>query len=144
MTWLDDRIEQRTKASTEDRLIAQSLEPMYEALWEKVVFWIDEARKNGIELLTNGAAHERIVKLPVKPRATQSMTHPKQLTISLDRSKHAIVASGPRTKQVFTVTLRDGTNIARLTHDGIEVSPDKAAEMILDPLIFPEFYAGSD
>ena len=129
MTWIDDRIEQGRETSRRNGLIAAEAERTYDVLWQEIGRFVEEAQLKQIKVLTNGSVYERIVVIPASPR--------KELRVVLKKYKQLIAVNGDIESPFDLVFDIRPDNIVCLKKDGIEVNPEAAAQLILDPFLFP-------
>jgi len=139
MSWIDDRIKQREAAYRRFVLIDEGAPIIFSKLWDAITPWVEEARKKGVPVLTNGTPHERIVILSTPVPVGQSRSDPKHLTLSLAKDRSGIVVDGigwEAMKLIFDVN-NDGA--VCIKQNGEEASISDLAISLLDQFFFPEF-----
>jgi hypothetical protein len=136
MTWIEDRVQERTLLANRNRLISQFAERTFGALWEQVEQCIGEATLKGIDAYTNGSVFERSIFLNVKGRPG-SQIPPKELTVTLDRAERTITVKGLERPLQFTLEVGAG-DVVQMHFEGNPLSYERAAEMMLDPFLFPD------
>jgi hypothetical protein len=138
MTWIDDRLAQRKMLEECNELIASSAEEIYDGLWEEIARFVDEAKKKGLPVFTNGKPHERVVGLVMVPGPNESFAMSKELRIKLLKGERCIKAHGPKVDIRLSLDVcRD--NVVCLKYGENEIRTDAAAKLILDKFLFPEF-----
>lgn len=134
MNWIDERIAERDNNARRDQLIRGSAEKIFNNLWQEVEMWIAEANNKGFALMTNGDPYERIVLQPVIPKAGQSRSNPRKLTIKIV-DKKAIVATAEGMDIRLDLDLC-ANDVVCLKREGVQVSMDEAGRMLLEPFLF--------
>jgi hypothetical protein len=141
MTWINDRMNERAVEARRRNYIADAAENTFNGLWEEVIRCVQEAQSHGIQVGTNGYAYERIVYLSSPPTASQAITRRKELRVTLKKDKYLIAISGGIESPFDLVFDLRRDDVVCLKRDGIEVDLESAAQVILDPFLFPDLPA---
>jgi hypothetical protein len=134
MSWIDERLAEEKARADKNESIISSADTVFNDMWSYVLGDVEEAKKKGKPLFTNGTQLDRIVKLDV---ATFSPSHPKELHIALSKDKHSIVISGEVSMKFNLDICPDGA-VCPKDEQGKTVTYKEAAQRILDPFLFPE------
>ncbi len=87
-------------------------------------------------MVTNGSHDKRMVGIPDPMQVMAGQVHGFHNKVFIETNKNArsiSVTNGPTFDLVVGVD-----NVVRLSHQGKELSPTEAAQLILDPILFPE------
>jgi hypothetical protein len=115
MTWINERLIQRQALRERSALVREHAIPIYEALWQKIVERVDEARRESFPLVTMGSLQDRRVVLA--PAGCARGSHGLKLEFVLDVCPDGVVC---------------------LKFHGERIGEDEAAIEILDAFLFPE------
>ena len=108
--------------------IVKNAPQLLEAVWAKAILLVEEARKKGFVLATDGAGNERIVRRP------ETETEAR-LVLDAER-EHVLACTGAR-ETWFDIDIGDHAVIC-LRLGGRQISPEDVAKRLLDPLLIPE------
>ena len=123
---------EREKIQNRRNLILQHAERIYGLLWREMNRWIEEGQERGLKIETNGSPFDKCVIVPNSKSRT--------LTLSLNKERHAISVSGLKAPLELLLNVCPDNTVC-LKYEGAEIDIDKAAVLILDPFLFPEFVA---
>jgi hypothetical protein len=135
MSWLDDRIKEDREREERLKLITDEASNMFDSLWKEIFEVIQEAKKKGFPIFTNGSEVQRVVNLSVNPGPNESSRSPKKITLKLAEDKLSISVSGAISLKFLLDVCPD--MVVCLKHDGNHISVQNAARMILDRFLFP-------
>lgn len=134
MSWIDDRLAAEKAMAEKEQSICESAETVFNDMWSYILGDVEEAKKKGKPVFTNGTQLDRIVRLSV---LTFSPSQPKELHIALSKDKHSIAVSGELRMKFELDICPDGT-VCPKDEQGKTVSYKEAARRILDPFLFPK------
>lgn len=133
MSWVDDRLKRQERTEAERAFISVHAATLYDELWEEVSNRVDDARKGGMLVSTNGSAYQRAVLLGAP--ANRAYREPEQLVIALARDTWEIVAEAETVHiKIPLGVCTDG--VVCLKHEGRRLTIHDAAKMILEPFLF--------
>lgn len=131
MGWLDERMAQSKALRECEKNIWDNAPGLFNAIWDSIVALVEDAKKRGFVLVTNGGPYDRVVRLPQTPG------EPLELRITLSSSRTKITVLAPNMSMDLPIDLcADGVACVKL--DGLEASLEDVAIRALDPLLFPE------
>src|SRR5712692_9787496 len=95
MTWLDDRLAERERLKTRNKLVEVESAKIFDDLWREVLRSVEEGTEKGLPLRTNVSAYERVVIELVLKSSRQEDERQRELTIRLLMEEEKISVSGP-------------------------------------------------
>ncbi len=133
MSWIDDRLTEQKALKERKALIAEHAIPIYEALWDKITEYVEEAKARSSPLITNGSLQNRSV-ISVPPGDGNQKTDQFRLVLE----KESIVARGTRELNFEFRLDVCPDRVVCLKLNKEEISVDDAAKEILDKFLFPD------
>ena len=110
---------------------------MYDDLWKEISDRIDDAKKRGEPVETNGSPYERTVVMGAGNIYQARPEDSRQLTITLARTEGKIIAlDSDENSLEIELGVSDG-DIVRPKHQGRTLTIPEAAKLILEPFLFP-------
>lgn len=131
MKWLDDRIAQVAAAAERDRKLQKGATELFAALWEELLVICKEAStKMGVE----------IKGLTVNPHERQVAIGARTMTFALsDDFRNMSIVGDAMGRIEYQVDLDNSGAPVLMQGHYIDAIP-KAAQMIMDRFLFPEFH----
>lgn len=133
MDWINNRLAEEKALHERDASITSSAEQIYRDMWEHLLRAIEFAKSKGKPLFTNGSPLDRIVRLS---SLSVPAKQPKEFHFALSKDRHSIVVSG-EVSMTFKLGICSDNSVCPKDQNGNEVTYDEAAELILDPFLFP-------
>lgn len=130
MNWINERIKQSDERDERDRLISNEQVRIYEELSTQVHRDVEHANKTerfSIKMNGNAVLHDRIVEC-----------NGKKINIKLDKKTHIISVVGKNTNLSFTLDICPNGGVCLKDAEGKQIHIPQIAEIILDPLLFPD------
>lgn len=126
MSWLDDRLSEQEAFRARHDAIVESASKIYDALWEQISAFVQEAKGKGVKVATNGAAYDRVIQTFQR----------SDIHVRLAEDKLHIAVLGMEPKLRFDLDVRpDG--VVCLVFEDNQLSITEAAIKILDAFLFP-------
>lgn len=143
MDWVEQRIKERAERSSRASIIAKSVSDIWTnlraATVDSVQAYSPEAIRKGQTVRTNGQEYATIV---VRRESSQAIPTEAGavLTATLDRNKPeiSIAYEGDLRGRAFRFAFDIHDGSASLFHEGNAVSTERAAELMISPLLFPD------
>jgi hypothetical protein len=108
---------------------------VYDDLWKEISDRVDDAKKRGELVETNGSPYERTVLMGAGYQARPEDS--RQLTITLARTEGKIIALDSDENSLgIELGVSEG-DIVRPKHQGRTLTIPEAAKLILEPFLFP-------
>jgi hypothetical protein len=137
MNWIDDDIAKRKRRNEVATLIVSGAEQVYDELWNEIAACVKYANEKlaPATMGTNGLPHNRVVWLSEARKHTVL-----RIELVTERSEIAVMVDD----STFRLTLRIGVcsgDIVCLKLDDRKVDYREAAQLILEPFMFPDVQA---
>ena len=138
MSWLDERIAEANTLAMRSALIEEHATAVYESLWSEIKAKIEEAKTKGFSgLMTNGRPTARKIILPdVVPALGRTLSAPREIMVELRKSEQSVVTTGAKQLSFVLDVCEDGVVCLKFGENSVTV--ERAAELIITPLLFPE------
>src|ERR1051326_5801224 len=94
LTWIEERLADRKLRQERAALIRSHAGALYDALWAAIMEHVEEGKKKGLPLFTNGAVHRRIVRLSVNSLPHEAGRAADEFILALAEDKRSISARG--------------------------------------------------
>jgi hypothetical protein len=137
MSWIDDRLADRNALRARETLIKEHAISIYEALWNKLVEHIEDAKTKSFDLFTNGALQNRKVILWKKELSGEYAKTSEELTFRLDGKVIFARSANGLDLSFYLDVCPDGVVCLKTTGDK-QISIEEASIAILDLFLFPD------
>jgi hypothetical protein len=130
MNWIDERIKQLDDRDERERLISLDQVRIYEELSTQLhrdIEYVNKTRRFSVKMNGNSALHDRIIEC-----------NGKKVNIKLDKKTHVISSVGENINLSFALDICPNGGVCLKNGEGAEVYIPKVAEIILDPILFPD------
>ena len=124
------------KLRSQDAIDTEAL-TVYQALWEELMKVVREANEKGFTLEPGGSITERWIQ---NGYSTVDMDLPR-VTLTLAKDKRSLTARAHGMSVTFAIGISEG-EVVCLKQNGLPVSMEDAAHLIMEPFLFPELSKG--
>lgn len=141
--WIDDDLKAVNEFRRRESLRERCAEPIYNDLWIEVRQRIEEIKKAAGQesrfktLTMDGNSYDRIVAMALP--ACSGSGGCKELHIKFVKNRPAIEASGTGVSVNLDYEVGDDDAVL-LSHNRKSVTTEQAAQIVLQPFLFPELY----
>jgi len=143
MSFIDDGVAKRKEIQQQAKLIAEQAPKVYEDLWDRVNRFINEAKRKGFLLSTNGSLHNKLVELRIPAKYPELADHRDHFRLTLDSPKGRIYAKGQSGVNFEFVLDVCGDGVVCLKWNGGRIETEDAAILILKQFLFSDVEAAS-
>ena len=143
MDWLDEADKQLQRFKDRERIISEHEGEIYDSLWEELKRHVDAAREREAfaAIETNGKPESRVIFIPRVDRQPYSFpTFTRQVTISLLRDKHQVVAEiadpnygGVHSTETFHIDVKRDGVLCLMRNGKVRIGPGLTEQSLQIP-----------